>query len=100
MFAILDDEHNVIPADINEWSAWLKDDDEKRRVAVTTVGAITISTIFLGTDHGFGSVPQWFESMVFGEKDVEDERQWRYETWDQAVAGHKALCALTLGITE
>jgi hypothetical protein len=59
------------------------------------VGEILVSTVFLVIDHGYGSVPQLFETMVF---DVDDEQlpgfddfQLRYPTWDQALAGHQAV---------
>jgi len=70
-----------------------------RRVAETFVGRIRyikgdrkpvrVSTVFLGLNHGFGGKPLWFETMVFGGK--LDQEQDRYETWDEAVAGHEAM---------
>lgn len=64
-----------------------------RRVALTKVGGCEVSTVFLGMDHGFGeSRPQWFETMVFGPG--HEDYQERYETWDEAVAGHERAVKL------
>ena len=96
--AILDG-HKVVPvADLIEWAK--KFETMNRRVAETFVGRaryvlrggpkpVRVSTVFLGLDHGLGGKPLWFETMVFGGK--LDQEQDRYETWDEAVAGHKAM---------
>lgn len=53
-----------------------------------------ISTVFLGLSHSFGDVPgHFFETMVFknegnGGGDVYQDR---YDTWDEAVAGHERV---------
>ena len=67
-----------------------------RRVKFDEVNEHTISTIFLGMDHGFGfgqrGKPIVFETMIFKGvgKDRGDEiRFWRYRTWKQAIKGHK-----------
>lgn len=54
---------------------------------------ITVSTVFLGLDHGFGGgVPILFETMIFGGK--HDERMFRYATWAEAERGHWQACKL------
>lgn len=51
---------------------------------------IMISTVFLGLDHRWsGGPPLLFETMVFN--GPLSEEQDRYTTWEQAVAGHKAM---------
>lgn len=77
------------PVDLMTWATWFRD-HTKRRVAFDTVGGIDVSTVFLGLDHNFGGGrPLLFETMTFGEG-FEQEQQ-RYETWDEAVAGHAAV---------
>ena len=93
------DGHKVVPVkDLVEWASKFETMD--RHVAETFVGKVRyvllggpkpvrVSTVFLGLDHGHGGKSLWFETMVFGGKlDLEQDR---YETWDEAVAGHKAM---------
>lgn len=77
----------VIPASLMEWAILMKDDD-MRQIALTTLGEVKISTVFLGLDHQFGDGPPiLFETMVFGGR--QDEYQRRYSTYDEAEQGHK-----------
>lgn len=73
-----------------EWVRRFSDDDEYKRVALDTVGAVRVSTVWLGLDHGFhDSAPIIFETMVFeGDRDGDCER---YCTLDEAKAGHAAM---------
>lgn len=72
----------------------------------------TVSTVWLGLDHGFfgDGPPLIFETMVFGceEERVSliiagmttyrpDEGQWRYTTEVEALAGHEAVVAQLRG---
>ena len=87
----LDDDHRVIPATLREWSA-LMDDHDARRVAkdVVMVGtqAVTVSTVFLGIDHGWGKTPELFETMTFGGP-YDHLLVARYPTWGAAERGHR-----------
>ena len=67
-----------------------------KRVALTKVGEITVSTVWLGMNHqlGYGE-PLIFESMVFGWGDK--ELMERYSTLEEAEEGHKALVAEVKG---
>jgi hypothetical protein len=74
-------------------------EDDMRRVAFDENGDIRVSTVFLGLDHNlYGDRPELFETMIFG--GPHDEEQWRYATWDEAEAGHKAACAIAFGETK
>jgi hypothetical protein len=74
--------------DIRAWSEWRR--TENRRVALDEINGVTVSTVFLGLDHGHGSgEPVLFETMVFG--GALDEEQERYTTWDAAEEGHAAM---------
>lgn len=69
---------------------WLGGPDA-RRVAKTTIGDVEVSTVFLGFDHNWSDHgdPILFETMIFG--GPHDSYQWRYRTWDEAEAHHKAV---------
>lgn len=78
-------------------------DDSQRRVALSKVGPVTVSTVFLGINHQFGSGPPiLFETMAWidMEHDMYDVRykvswndyQTRCATWAEAeVMHHKAI---------
>lgn len=60
------------------------------RVALTKMYGMTISTVFLVIDHGFGEGPPvLFETMIFG--GPLDQTTMRYCTWEEAEEGHN-LC--------
>jgi hypothetical protein len=99
---ILDDKKRVVPAaDYGEFFAWRDAEAAKRgqdkptatlQVAKDEIDGHTVSTIFLGLDHGWGEKqPIVFETMTFG--DPYEQNCWRYATWDEAVAGHDAIVA-------
>ncbi len=86
------DGHEVVPASRDEFVAQFQD-FRHRSVASDYVGEVHVSTVFLALDHAFtGGPPLVFETMVFGFDD-EGEYQWRYHTWDEAVAGHQRVLA-------
>jgi hypothetical protein len=90
------------PIEPEEWAV-KHGDLEYLRVAVHHVRGWTISTVWLGIDHGWGStVPIIFETMIFAPGDVHiggdddlDDYQERYATVAAANAGHdRALAAV------
>ena len=82
---ILDDERNPVRCDdIGKWGEFQRD-PEKRRVARSEFGPVSVSTVFLGP-------PLLFETMIFGGKS--DGYMDRYGTWQEAEAGHEAACLL------
>lgn len=84
-YAILKDK-KVVP--VNSIEKWVTAKRTNRHVGDDSIGGIRISTVFLGLDHSFGDErPQWFETMIFG--GLHDEYCERYETWEEAEAGHK-----------
>jgi hypothetical protein len=90
-YATLDEHKNVVPCTHEEFVAWRCFDIDNRRVAEWRCRDVYVSTVFLGMNHGFGTEPLWFESMVFG-GEMDDEQR-RYSTWAEAVAGHNELVA-------
>lgn len=91
--------HGTTPvacADLMAWGHWLE--SNKRHVDLTTLpDGSYVSTVFLGLDHswerhlGRPYRPVLFETMVFGGPN--NETMDRYCTWDEALAGHRALVA-------
>jgi hypothetical protein len=86
------DGKNVVSASLEEWAQWYETAD--RAVAKTSISdEVNVSTVFLGLDHSFGDgPPQLFETMIFGGE--HDQYQERFETWEQAEAGHKVAVSL------
>lgn len=100
LFYILDPDKNIIPvrttAEKLAYYRWYEN-PENRRVGRTEQAGISVSTVFLGIDHGGwdGGPPILFESMVFG--GPMDQHQNRYCTWEQALKGHVELCQKVFG---
>jgi len=91
MYAILGNNHEVIPVEyVLEW-ANMFEDTGARIVAKDRIGRgnVEVSTVFLGINHSFfgNAPPLWFETMIFGGH--LDGYQERCTTWDQAVAQHE-----------
>jgi hypothetical protein len=91
-FYILDDDHNLIPADVLTWGRWFEN-AANRIVAQTQVGSLFVSTVCLGIDHNFMRVgpAQVFETMIFADGDGSD--CWRCATWQEAEAQHARTVA-------
>ena len=86
-----------VRCDIRELRQWFETND--RVIAKTEKGDVYISTVFLGIDHTLdGGPPLLFETMIFDQSDEgkrwNQEKMWRYSTWDEAVIGHKKACKL------
>jgi len=81
----------VVACDMRTWAQWFCDSIDLQRVAATTIGDVSISTVFLGRNHAFnGGPPMIFETMVFG--DPFDQEMERCSTWEQAESQHAAMC--------
>jgi hypothetical protein len=102
-YFILDHHTPVATDDIAVWAEWFAQTD--RTVAHTVLTEdVEVSTVFLSLNHnvwGEGP-PLLFQSMAFrvepcsfgGRRPLEETGfSARYSTWDEAVAGHDALCA-------
>ena len=65
------------------------------RVALTEVGDVSVSTVWLGIDHRFGEGPPLiFETLVLTDADHPlDQAGERYATEAEAVAGHERWVA-------
>lgn len=79
------------PMTLQEWCTRYEHPEQKR-VALTMIGDVKVSTVWLGLDHRWGEGPPLiFETMIFG--GPFDESQWRYTTKAAAEAGHQAIVA-------
>lgn len=100
IYVLDENKRPVHPKTMDEYNElmWGKDRANKV-VAKDTHDNFYISTVFLGMDHGFGSPPQFFETMVFdqtGETSYNNNKlneifMDRYETWEQAEEGHRRI---------
>jgi hypothetical protein len=94
---LLNEDHSVTAVDVSATAGLIRWAERwgslDRRLAHDTVApGLTVSTVFLGIDHQWGSGPPLiFETMVFHDGDGED--CFRYATWDDAMAGHRATVA-------
>lgn len=92
MHYILVDGRPVAEPDILKWAQWFESAD--RHLAKDTFGEgdarVTVSTVFLGTDHNYGGGPPvLWETMTFG--GPLDGEQERYHTAGEAARGHVAM---------
>lgn len=75
--------------DVIEWGQWFETAD--KHVALSNIGDVRISTVFLGIMHLEGFL---FETMIFGGE--HDYYQRRYLTWDEAEEGHQEAVDMVL----
>lgn len=86
----LDEKKNVVPCSLMEFTKQFGD-DSTRRVALTKLKKLTVSTVFLGLDHNWGpedATPIVFETMIFGEPKFEEYEE-RCCTWNEALEMHE-----------
>lgn len=85
--------HEPVPVGLLTWAKWFEEKPSRRKVRVTTLGDVRVSTVFLGLDHGFSMDPNakpiLFETLVFGGRF--DGEMDRYASWDEAVKGHHRM---------
>ena len=87
-----------VPIDPDDFS----DMSDDKHVGLDKVEGVWVSTVFLPYDHGHDGKSMWFETMLWKGDDfnkVFEEGKWgefqeRYETWEEAEAGHKRVCAM------
>jgi hypothetical protein len=109
MYYKLDEEKNTIPCTVDEWSRSYQDFEKNKRIELTAeFGLYSLSTVFLGLDHGFADKKLLFESLLsvhipivsqsgnivtYGHSlgGYYDGYMDRYETYKEAVEGHKKI---------
>lgn len=94
-------------SEMHEFDRWFRD-PQNRWVRQTTVGPLRVSTIFLGVaafeieqDPVRGHVEmsfRFFETLVFYADTLKvweiDHVRERYVTYEEAIAGHEAICEM------
>lgn len=97
MYYIMDEQGRIKPATLMEYAEFTKDESNRRVDRTVLPDGTSISTVFLGLDHGYSLFdennhePVLFETMIFGGK--YDDRQWRYCTLEEAQVGHNMIVA-------
>lgn len=95
---ILDSEGKPIAEDaLLAWARWFE--KAERHVALETINGVTISTVFLGIEHGLSrdGKPQLWETMTFTKRkgNYKFLNQWfcvRYDNVEDATSYHKLIC--------
>jgi hypothetical protein len=87
----------IAEPDLLKWGKWLEGSSAERGVDFTGNADQYVSTVFLALDHDFfgEGPPLLFETMVFG--GAQDGACYRYSTWEEAEAGHRAMCLTVFG---
>lgn len=86
------------PISVDRWGelAWRSSGEltEYARIGLDNVGAVRVSTVWLGLDHNWSGDggPLIFETMLFG-YDEEDAPMTRYHTEREARCGHARVLA-------
>lgn len=93
LYAILDQDHNVIKSDLMTWGRFVGENRNKI-VQQDRIKDVLVSTVFLGLNHNWNPYgpPLWFETMIF--EGPHDQYQERYTTWKEAEEGHKKALLL------
>ena len=98
-YAILDEDHQLVPTDFEAMRAWRKS-TRKHEVGRTQISdTIQVWTSFFGTNHGGDGEPDmWYETLVMG-LDLDDDQE-HYATWADALAGHRRTVALIRAVIK
>lgn len=89
---ILDDNGLPMPANTEQYVAFVERGIDARRIGLDTVNDQEVSTVFLMHDHSWwGGPPLLFKTMIFG--GPHDMFCERYETRANAEAGHARVVA-------
>lgn len=93
MYYYLNDDHSYEQCDANKCNEQIREmrQNYTKHVKDEIVNEHRVSTVWLGVDHAFeGCHPLLFETMVFNKENGWSELYCdRYNTWDQALEGHK-----------
>jgi len=97
---ILDADHGVVCVgdDWKQWGDFFV--SGSRHVEFDRFGAVDVSTVFMGIDHGIPVIPDrpiLFETLVFRRGKAAE--CWRCATWKEAEEQHKHACELVKGQT-
>lgn len=87
-YYILDGKKPVPCDGIETWGQYMR--SANRHVRLEPVGKFTVSTVFLGIDHGVGGRRILFETMIYRERNGDFlDFQDRCATWEEAEVMHE-----------
>ena len=91
---ILNDAGEPVEADLMTWARWFESSPDRVVARDEMPNGVTVSTVFLGLDHSFGSEgpPVLWETIIFGGK--HDGYMDRYRSHEAALQGHAFAVAL------
>ena len=92
LFAILDDDNNVVVVDSFS-PITSREQLDRSRVGLTELeDGTVVSTVFIGINTNLtGDEPNWFETMVFENGGRTTERKRTYATYEAALRGHDEM---------
>lgn len=86
-----------VPVENSMELAAMFNDESQRRVALTKVGPVTISTVFLGINHQFADGPPiLFETMAW----IDMEHEAYGKKWDRSWEDYQTRCSTWLEAEE
>jgi hypothetical protein len=88
-FHTVDANHEVHEATLEEWAEWFEKAD--RRVALTEVNGLVVSTVAVGALPAFTGKPEVFETMVFPKDSMSEVAMERARTWAEAEEVHARM---------
>jgi len=90
-YYILDDKKNAVLVGFSRWSTWFSDNDDKRKVGLTTLeDGMVVSTVFVGID--ISEEGYLFETLISSKEEcTPDGIIMRYKTWAVAEEGHNEI---------
>jgi hypothetical protein len=80
-----------IPVAVEDVLDWANSESFGTQVAISELGLITVSTIFIGTNVSLRNPPLVFETKILGGQ-LNGRSVFRYSTWEQAELGHQEIC--------
>lgn len=97
---ILDKNDKPVPCNsFMKWARWFESAD--KRVELTKVGELEISTVFLGLDHSWGDGPPvLWETMVFDKERNEKDVDQCSGNREQAEAMHEKMVHRAVEMTK
>ena len=81
----------VVPCSSQEWQEQFREmnQQDKRHIKREKINDVFVSTVFFGIhDGGIHDKPRPFETMVYKENSPSMLYQAKYNTYDEAIAGH------------
>jgi hypothetical protein len=98
-FYILGSDRQPIPTDFLSAAIWHAENEASCIVGADRVKGVRVCTVFtpMNLQYRPGGEAILFETMLFAEDEEIEAKlpkvQWRYESWDAALQGHRTIVA-------